>query len=145
MGGVDPYLPVITDPGNHRGLETEVDNPIDKEVDQFAFTGFIDTLAHVEHTVWRGCRKFMGPRFQDAKGLFDQLHDSRVVFMLDQPGQGPVYITQVFLVDHGQAGHVHHVKKEDNPPIISIYLLGPRLQQRLGNRPILFHDLIVGF
>ena len=120
MGRIGPDLPIVAEPLQFRGLETQTDDGIDEKVDQIACIGFVNGPPHVHDTVQGRARKFSCTLLEDGKGLFDHLLDISKFFLADKPGQGPIDIPQGLLVNGRQTIQVHDMKEKDQFPAISM-------------------------
>ena len=144
VGAVGLDLPVVADPGDPRGLKPQLDQGIDKDIDQIAFLGLGNPLAHVEHAVEGGPGKFAGPGFQDREGFLNQIAEIAVGFVGDEPRNGPVDFAQGLLVNHGETRHIHDMKQKQKFTVAATAARGAGPQQLLGDFTVDFDKGFVG-
>lgn len=143
VGVVDLHLPVIADAAQVRILEPQIDDRVDEKIDQVDFIGAIDALAHVHDAVQGDGGKLAGAVFQDGKGFLEQLSKIPVLFPGKEPFQGSIDVTQGLFMNQRQPRYVHDVEQKKDLPLIALAGGFTRVEQLLGNCPVIFDDLVV--
>jgi hypothetical protein len=138
VGAVDLDAPLVVHPLDHGRLETEVDQGVDKKVDEVEVVRALDALPRVEDAAQGGCGVVLRALFEDGEGLADEALHVAVVTVDDDPGQRPVDLPQRVLVQQREAGNAHHLEEEDQfevmPPAAGAAALEQFLRDGLVGR-----------
>ena len=104
MSGIGLYLPIIAHPSHHGKLKSEMDDRVDKKIDEIDFIGFINSSSHIKNAV-----KEMKPLFwiddeQDVWFLHPSIFGVQREYNLDWFLQHQDLIPDILVeVNHGKS------------------------------------------
>ena len=142
VGLVDLDLPVFANTADARCLKRQLDDLVDKIINQFTVIGSVDPLAHIQDTVQSRGRVTERLFLKDGEGLADQSADVQIRFVFNKPTDRSVNVPQNLLVNHCEPGSGHHVKQENYFPLISVGF-STCGQKVLGRLTVYLNDLAV--
>ena len=125
----------LSTPADHRRLEPQIDDRVDKEIHEIAVVGLVDPLPHVQDAIEGRGRIACGAGLEDGEGFAQQRLDSAGVLVADKPAQGAIDVPERILVDGRQAGNVHDVEVEDQLPQVPLTGGFPDFEKPLGGPP----------